>query len=337
MHPMMRQGQGGRRRGRNGRKPHHHGGSHGGGRNNTFDSNGPGVRLRGTAHQIYEKYLALARDATSAGDRIIAENLFQHADHYYRIILANHGPIEPAYSGNPGQDGEAEFEAESTHAAAAPGEGQPDAPANFGAPPVQALSANGNGAEAGEPAAPGGPSAAPFQGAPQGTAYPGGEAPQGQGQAPYREDRGGQQGGQRHQRHNRFRRPYQNQDGEGQGEGRDNREFRDRDYRDNRDRDNRDRDNREGRDNREFRERDRDQGDRRDFRNRDFRDRDQGGERREFRDNRGPNRERDRDRPNRPAREDEGFEPPAFLRAERPATPAGEAGEPDPKRNRNED
>lgn len=56
-------------------------------RHQTFDSNGPDVRIRGTAFQIYEKYQALARDAQSSGDRVAAENYLQHAEHYYRIIL----------------------------------------------------------------------------------------------------------------------------------------------------------------------------------------------------------------------------------------------------------
>jgi hypothetical protein len=55
----------------------------------TFDSNGPDVRVRGNAYQVLEKYLAMARDASSAGDRIAAENYLQHAEHYYRIINAN--------------------------------------------------------------------------------------------------------------------------------------------------------------------------------------------------------------------------------------------------------
>jgi hypothetical protein len=54
-------------------------------RNQTFDSNGPDVRIRGNAHQVYEKYLTLARDASTAGDRVLAESLYQHADHYFRI------------------------------------------------------------------------------------------------------------------------------------------------------------------------------------------------------------------------------------------------------------
>lgn len=55
-------------------------------RHQTFDSNGPNVRIRGNAHQVHEKYLALARDASASGDRIAAENYMQHADHYFRII-----------------------------------------------------------------------------------------------------------------------------------------------------------------------------------------------------------------------------------------------------------
>lgn len=57
-------------------------------RNQTFDSNGPDVRIRGTAFQVNEKYQALARDASASGDRIMAENYLQHAEHYYRIIAA---------------------------------------------------------------------------------------------------------------------------------------------------------------------------------------------------------------------------------------------------------
>ena len=58
-------------------------------RQQTFDSNGPDVRVRGNAYQVLEKYLALARDASAAGDRISAENFLQHAEHYYRLINAH--------------------------------------------------------------------------------------------------------------------------------------------------------------------------------------------------------------------------------------------------------
>ncbi|MGH6928080.1 MAG: DUF4167 domain-containing protein [Dongiaceae bacterium] len=83
----MRQGPNNRRsRGRGPRRQH--GGNP---RSQTFDSNGPDVRIRGNAYQVLEKYLAMARDATSAGDRIAAENYYQHAEHYFRIINANGG------------------------------------------------------------------------------------------------------------------------------------------------------------------------------------------------------------------------------------------------------
>lgn len=53
-----------------------------------YESNGPDVKIRGNAQHIAEKYTTLARDAQSSGDRVIAENYLQHAEHYNRIILA---------------------------------------------------------------------------------------------------------------------------------------------------------------------------------------------------------------------------------------------------------
>ncbi len=55
----------------------------------TFDSNGPSVKIRGNAYQVFERYVALAREAASSGDRIAAENLYQHAEHYFRVMNAN--------------------------------------------------------------------------------------------------------------------------------------------------------------------------------------------------------------------------------------------------------
>ncbi|MEZ7137139.1 DUF4167 domain-containing protein [Komagataeibacter sp. SM21] len=57
-------------------------------RNHVFDSNGPDLRVRGTAQQLFEKYLQLGRDASSTGDRVMAEAYFQHAEHYFRILNA---------------------------------------------------------------------------------------------------------------------------------------------------------------------------------------------------------------------------------------------------------
>ncbi len=54
----------------------------------SYESNGPDVKIRGSAQQIAEKYTTLARDATSSGDRVMAENYLQHAEHYNRIIAA---------------------------------------------------------------------------------------------------------------------------------------------------------------------------------------------------------------------------------------------------------
>lgn len=54
----------------------------------SFESNGPDVKIRGTAHHIGEKYLQLARDAQSSGDPVMAESYLQHAEHYFRLIAA---------------------------------------------------------------------------------------------------------------------------------------------------------------------------------------------------------------------------------------------------------
>ena len=66
----------------------------------TFDSNGPNVKIRGNAYQVFERYVALAREAQASGDRVAAENLYQHAEHYFRIMNAQgegqaHGAPRP--------------------------------------------------------------------------------------------------------------------------------------------------------------------------------------------------------------------------------------------------
>lgn len=53
-----------------------------------YESNGPDVKIRGTANHIAEKYIQLARDATASGDPVAAENYYQHAEHYFRLIAA---------------------------------------------------------------------------------------------------------------------------------------------------------------------------------------------------------------------------------------------------------
>lgn len=80
----MRHGTSNRRaRGRNSNNR----GKGGNNRAKVFDSNGPEVRIRGTAHQILEKYEGLAKDAKSSGDHVLAESYMQHAEHYQRMIV----------------------------------------------------------------------------------------------------------------------------------------------------------------------------------------------------------------------------------------------------------
>ena len=77
--------------------------------NRALDSNGPDVRIRGTANQIYDKYQALARDASSAGDRIKAESYLQHAEHYFRLIRSMQAQQQPqVQNAAPGDEADAE-------------------------------------------------------------------------------------------------------------------------------------------------------------------------------------------------------------------------------------
>lgn len=77
---MRQQHQKSRSRGR-GRKPQNP-------MSRNYESNGPDVKIRGNPSHIAEKYSTLARDALSNGDRVIAENYLQHAEHYNRIVAA---------------------------------------------------------------------------------------------------------------------------------------------------------------------------------------------------------------------------------------------------------
>lgn len=79
------------RHGTSNRRQRNRGGSgrRSGGQNNrsqVFDSNGPDVRIRGTAHQVAEKYMSLAKDAAASDDTMMEQNYLQHAEHYQRII-----------------------------------------------------------------------------------------------------------------------------------------------------------------------------------------------------------------------------------------------------------
>jgi hypothetical protein len=95
MRPNNRQRSRGGRNGGGGGGGHHHKQHHNPNRppnrNQIFDSSGPDVRVRGNAHQVFDKYQALAREAAASGDRIMAEAYWQYADHYFRMIQASGG------------------------------------------------------------------------------------------------------------------------------------------------------------------------------------------------------------------------------------------------------
>src|SRR5258708_30190757 len=78
----MRNGQNKRMRGRNNHRKSHNP------MVRVYESNGPDVKIRGNPSHIAEKYIQLARDAQTSGDPIAAENYYQHAEHYYRVIAA---------------------------------------------------------------------------------------------------------------------------------------------------------------------------------------------------------------------------------------------------------
>lgn len=107
----MRNGQNKRMRGRN-RNKSHHSGHHHNPLTRVYESNGPDVKIRGTAHHIAEKYQQLARDSMTSGDPVNAENLYQHAEHYFRLIAAAHEQLrqqnpyyqQPAAPGEGGRD-----------------------------------------------------------------------------------------------------------------------------------------------------------------------------------------------------------------------------------------
>jgi hypothetical protein len=150
----MRNGQNKRMRGRNRNHKSHHGGGGGGGGGHhhnpltrVYESNGPEVKIRGTAHHIAEKYLQLARDAQGSGDPVTAENHFQHAEHYLRLIAAAQEQFRaqnPYYQAPPapgtiteeGFDGDEDGgqPAQGQPMQAQPMQGQPQQPAqpNFG-------------------------------------------------------------------------------------------------------------------------------------------------------------------------------------------------------------
>lgn len=187
----------------------------------TYESNGPDVKIRGTAHHIGEKYLQLARDAQSGGDPVMAESYLQHAEHYFRLIAAAQQAQQAAFGiQRPGGEADVEDLEEEEDFGGVPDRFAspiervpPAAPQPYGAQPGQL--------------------AAPERERP---AYANGERPayerQERGNRQDRQDRGQDRGQDRPERGER---PYQDRrsarDGEGRGQrGRGGREFR-QDYR----------------------------------------------------------------------------------------------------------
>lgn len=144
-----------RQRGRSRRS----GGSSSNNLNRHYESNGPDVKIRGTAQQILDKYLQYARDAQTSGDRVSSEAYFQHAEHYQRLI-ASMQPKEKRR--NP--DEESEEEAQSSNAETPrsdsrdSGEGSKDktpeperaAGADSGSDALRVIDGDGEGEESGK-------------------------------------------------------------------------------------------------------------------------------------------------------------------------------------------
>lgn len=158
---MRPQQQNRRMRGRNNSNNNNSGGNNNnrkGGPNpltRSYESNGPDVKIRGNAQQIAEKYTTLARDAMSSGDRVMAENYLQHAEHYNRIIAAaqaqmpiqNFQPQRDEFDDEDGEEGEFErtggFDGNGQQQPANLGSGPQ--PVIEGVPAEVALNGEGNG------------------------------------------------------------------------------------------------------------------------------------------------------------------------------------------------
>lgn len=116
----------------------------------TYESNGPDVKIRGTALHIAEKYLQLARDAQSSGDRVAGENYLQHAEHYFRIVAAAQAQMPQAQPAprNESDDSDDDEDRVANEADRGPGQ-QPFVQPSFGLSDPQPY-VNGNGRGDGE-------------------------------------------------------------------------------------------------------------------------------------------------------------------------------------------
>jgi hypothetical protein len=117
--------------------------------NRAYESNGPeGTKVRGNAQTIYEKYQQLARDANSSGDRVLAENHLQHAEHYFRLIrqMQPQRPVSEFVQRDPFSNGYDDFDDEvETDATATEAEGDTGVPGDEPQPGFEDNGNNGNG------------------------------------------------------------------------------------------------------------------------------------------------------------------------------------------------
>lgn len=124
-----------RSRGRGNRK------QNGNSANRVYDSSGPEGKVRGTPQQIIDKYLTLARDAQTSGDRVTAENFLQHAEHYQRILILSAGPQQERRDGQGGNDSDGDNDGD--------GEGEQFQASNGRQPPAAQPAEQTNGAPSG--------------------------------------------------------------------------------------------------------------------------------------------------------------------------------------------
>ncbi|MGB3503703.1 MAG: DUF4167 domain-containing protein [Mesorhizobium sp.] len=115
----------------------------------SYESNGPDVKIRGSAHQIAEKYMQLARDAQGSGDRVMAENYLQHAEHYNRIIAAAQAqmPVQVPRDNRDDMDEDEEGEGQPNFDQRQVNDGLGAQPVIEGIPAEVALSEEANGDE----------------------------------------------------------------------------------------------------------------------------------------------------------------------------------------------
>jgi hypothetical protein len=141
-----------RGRGRSNRRPGGGGGGHtsnGGGNpiNRVYESNGPDVKVRGTAQTVAEKYMQLGRDAQSSGDNVMAESYFQFSEHYFRVMAAAQPVGQPTQQLRRPED--EDFEEEGGNTAEGETEGAQAAMVSEGAPAGQGEQSESSGEASG--------------------------------------------------------------------------------------------------------------------------------------------------------------------------------------------